>query len=143
MVTRSVISARALTKTKGLTNIIWLMPFSGAPNSAFYPGKDFVDVGGPDEYSQPSNLLTFNASGNYGPGANVPGNTMPITLHETGSAVQPDTMFPSAAPWVLFNVWATYENTVIGGFTYNTVSSLRTAYASPFVITRDEVPTLK
>jgi Glycosyl hydrolase family 26 len=132
-----------LTKTKGLTNILWLMPFSGSPNLAFYPGKPFVDIGGPDEYSKPTNLATFNASGNFGPAANIFGNTMPIALHETGSAVQPDTLFPTAAPWVLFNVWATYENTVVGGFTYNTTSSLQTAYASPFVVTRDQVPDLK
>jgi beta-mannanase len=132
-----------LTKTKGLTNIVWLMPFSGSPTSAYYPGKSMVDIGGPDEYSQPSNLLTFNASGNYGPGANAVGGGIPVTLHETGTAVQPDTMFPTAAPWVLFNVWATYENTVIGGFTYNTIASLQSAYASPFIVTRDQVPNLK
>ncbi len=131
-----------LIKTKGLTNIIWLMPFSGSPNSAFYPGKPLVDIGGPDEYTKPTNLLTFNASANYGPAANVLGNTIPMALHETGSAVQPDSMFPTAAPWILFNVWATYENTVISGFTYNTVASLQAAYASQYTITRDEVPNL-
>jgi hypothetical protein len=132
-----------LTKTKGLTNIVWLMPFSGAPNAAFYPGKAYADIGGPDEYTQPSNLLTFNASGNYGPAANVFGNTMPIALHETGAAMQPGTVFPTAAPWILFNVWATYENTAISGFMFNTVASMQAAYASPFTITRDEVPNLK
>lgn len=132
-----------LTKTKGLSNIVWLMPFSGSPNAAFYPGRAVVDIGGPDEYSQPANLLTFNAAGNYGPAANIFGSTLPIALHETGAVAQPDTMFPSVAPWVLFNVWATYENTVIGGFTYNTLSSLQQAYTSQFVITRDKVPSLK
>ena len=131
------------TKTKGLTNIVWLMPFSGSPSSAFYPGKAFVDIGGPDEYSQPANLSTFNASANYAPAANVFGSTMPIALHETGSAVQPSTMFPTAAPWVLFNVWATYENTAISGFMFNTVASMQAAYASPFTVTRDEIPSLK
>ena len=132
-----------LTKTKGLTNIIWLMPFSGAPSSAFYPGKAYVDVGGPDEYTRPPDLVTFNASGNYGSAANVFGNTIPIALHETGAVVQPDAMFPMAAPWILFNVWATYENTAIGGFMFNTVASLQTAYASQYTITRDKIPNLK
>lgn len=132
-----------LTKTKGLTNIVWLMPFSGAPNSAFYPGKAYVDLGGPDEYAKPANLMTFNASGNYATALNVLGNAIPMALHETGSVVQPDTMFPTTAPWILFNVWATYENTAIGGFNFNTTASLQAAYASPFTITRDEVPNLK
>ena len=132
-----------LTKTKGLTNIVWLMPFSGSPSSAYYPGKALVDIGGPDEYTQPSNLLTFNASSNYGPATTVFGGAMPIALHETGTAVQPSTMFPTTAPWVLFNVWATYENTAISGFMFNTVASMQAVYASSFTITRDEIPSLK
>jgi len=132
-----------LTKTKGLTNIVWLMPFSGSPSSAFYPGKAYVDVGGPDEYTQPSNLATFNASTNYNPAATIFGSSMPIALHETGTAVQPDYMFPSTAPWVLWNIWATYENTAQSGFTFNTLDSLKAAYASQYTITRDEIPNLK
>jgi hypothetical protein len=133
-----------LNNTKGLTNIVWLMPFSGSPNAGYYPGKTYVDIGGPDEYARPANLLTFNASGNYNPAASIFGNTMPIALHETGSALQPDSMFPSAAtPWIMWNVWATYENTVIGGFAYNTAASMRTAYDSQYTITRDEIPSLK
>jgi beta-mannanase len=132
-----------LTNTKGLTNIVWLMPFSGSPSSAFYPGKAYVDIGGPDEYTQPSNLLTFTASANYNPAANILGSSMPITLHETGTAPQPDSMFPSAAPWVLWNVWASYYSGAQSGFTFNTVASLQQAYASQYTITRDEVPNLK
>lgn len=133
-----------LTSTKGLTNIIWLMPFSGSPNAAYYPGKSVVDIGGPDEYSKPANLLTFTASGNFNPAAGIFGNSMPIALHETGSALQPDSIFPAGAtPWIMWNVWATYENTVIGGFTYNSLSSMQAAYASPYTITRDEIPNLK
>jgi beta-mannanase len=133
-----------LTVTKGLTNIVWLMPFSGSPGVAFYPGKAFVDIGGPDEYTAPANLLTFNASGNYGPATAALGTTMPIALHETGSALQPDSMFPNpTAPWIMWNVWATYENTTISGFNYNTVASMTAAYASQYTITRDEVPNLK
>ena len=132
-----------LTKTKGLTNIIWLMPFSGSPNASFYPGKAYVDIGGPDEYTQPSNLATFNASTNYTAAASVFGSSMPIALHETGTAVQPDYMFPNTAPWILWNIWATYENTAQSGFTFNTVDSLKAVYASQYTITRDEIPNLK
>ena len=67
---------------------------------------------------------------------------MPIAMHETGVALQPNSMFP-AYPWLLWNVWATYENTVQGGFTFNTVASLQAAYASQYTITRDEIPNLK
>jgi beta-mannanase len=132
-----------LTMTHGLTNIVWLMPFSGSPSAAFYPGKAFVDIGGPDEYTEPANLLTFTASGNYTPATAALGTTMPMTLHETGSALQPDSMFPNpTAPWIMWNVWATYENTTISGFTYNTVASMTAAYGSQYTITRDEIPNL-
>jgi hypothetical protein len=131
-----------LTVTKGLTNIVWFMPFSGTPSAAFYPGKAYVDIGGPDQYTKPTNLLTFNASGNWSSSSSVLGTTMPIGMHETGSAIQPDSAFPSY-PWLLWSVWATYENTAQGGFTFNTVASLQQAYASTYTITRDEVPNLK
>jgi Glycosyl hydrolase family 26 len=131
-----------LTTTKGLTNIVWLMPFSGSPNAAYYPGKALVDVGGPDEYSRPGNLATFNASGNYGPAANILGTTIPIALHETGSAVAPSSLFPTT-PWVLFNVWAGYEQGAVGGFNYNTAASLQSVYSNPLTITRDAIPSLK
>ena len=127
-----------LTKTKGLNNIIWLMPFSGNVDSAFYPGDGYVDIGGPDQYTQPSNLMTFNASDNWNPSVAVLGNSMPITMHETGSALQPDSMFPSY-PWVLFSVWATFETDP----TYNTVDSIKAAYASQYTLVRDDIPNLK
>jgi beta-mannanase len=129
-----------LTVTKGLTNIVWLMPFSGSPSAAFYPGKAFVDIGGPDQYTDPANLLTFTASGNYAPATAALGATMPITMHETGSALQPDSMFPNpTAPFILWNVWAGYETMT----NYNTVASMTAAYGSQYTITRDKIPDLK
>lgn len=127
-----------LTATKGLKNIVWLMPFSGNPSTAFYPGKAYVDVGGPDQYTQPSNIATFNASANWSPSVNVLGTSMPITMHETGSCLQPDSMFPNY-PWVLWSVWATYQTNA----TYNTTAAIKAAYASSYTITRDEIPSLK
>ncbi|MDP8999504.1 MAG: glycoside hydrolase family 26 protein, partial [Myxococcota bacterium] len=38
------------TNTKGLNNLIWLHPYNGSPQSAFYPGKAIVDVAGADTY---------------------------------------------------------------------------------------------
>ncbi len=127
-----------LTATKGLNNIVWLMPFSGSPSAAYYPGSAFVDIGGPDQYTTPSNLLTFNASGNWSGASSVFGSTMPITMHETGSAIQPGSAIPSY-PWVLFNVWAGYETNT----TYNTAASLTQAYNNTYAVTRDKIPSLK
>ena len=121
-----------LTNTKGLNNILWLLPFSGSPNAGYYPGKAFVDIAGPDTYGTNPPFAS-----NYNSARNIVGTTIPIALHETGTIPQPPTMFPTAAPWLLFNVWAGFETSA------NTVATLSSAYNSPFTITRDEVPNLK
>jgi hypothetical protein len=121
-----------LTTTKGLNNILWLLPFSGAPNAAYYPGKEFVDIAGPDTYSQNQPFVST-----YNTARTVVGTSIPMVLHETGVIPQPATMFPTAAPWLLFNVWAGFETSS------NTVTTIKNAYASPFTVTRDEIPSLK
>ena len=64
---------------------------------------------------------------------------MPIPLHETGQIPQPSAMFPTAAPWLLWNVWASYQNDT----SKNSLANIRSAYDSTYTITRDEVPNLK
>jgi Glycosyl hydrolase family 26 len=120
------------TTTKGLNNIVWLLPFSGSVSMAFYPGKDFVDIGGPDTYgtNQPFTSTFTGARLLFG-------NTMPLALHETGVIPQPIGMFPATAPWILFNVWAGFETSA------NTMATIQSTYSSPFTVTRDEVPNLK
>jgi len=120
-----------LTGTKGLNNIIWLMPFSGLNGiaatsfSAYFPGKDYVDLSGPD-YSLDS--------ATYAKVKGAVGATMPIPLHESSNAPDPATMFPSSAPWVLFNTWAGYQK--------SNTASVTTAFNSPLTITRGSVPNL-
>ena len=121
-----------LTNTKGLDNLIWLFPFAGAINEVVYPGKATVDLAGPDTYdtNQPFASMFNRATELLGPG-------LPIPLHETGQVVDPNIMFDQqTAPWVLFNVWATYQN----DGSHNTVQGIQTAYSSPFTINRDDLP---
>ncbi len=121
-----------LVNTKGIHNIVRLMPFSGSPNTGFYPGKAQVDLAGPDTYAtNPPFGSTYTAT------ANFVGSTTPIPLHETGTIPQPSTMFPSAAPWLLWNVWAGYETSS------NSVADIKSAYASEYTVTRDELPSFK
>jgi hypothetical protein len=120
------------TTTKRLNNLVWLMPFSGSPNSAFYPGKQYADLAGPDTYStgQPFTSM-FNAT------RNIVGTTIPIPLHETGTVPDPNAMFNNnAAPWVLFNIWAGYQRS------NNSLTSIRNTYSNSRTVTRDEVPNL-
>jgi hypothetical protein len=119
-----------LTATKGNNNIIWLMPYSGSPTSAYWPGPTMVDISGGDTYGSnpPFTSLYSSCKG-------IMGSTMPIALHECGTAPNPSTMFPTAAPWVLFSVWAGYET--------NQWANLKTIYADSHTITRDLIPSLK
>lgn len=120
-----------MTVTKDLHNISWLMPFSGLNGSsatqfgAYYPGKDMVDLSGPDYQSDAATYAKVDTAVSA---------TMPITLHEASKLPDPSTMFPSTAPWVLFNVWAGSQKSS---------TSIATAYNSPLCVTRDKVPNLK
>ena len=122
-----------LTKTKGLNNLVWLMPYSGTPSAAYYPGKAYLDIAGPDTYAenQPFTSLFTDAK-------NIIGGDIPIPLHETGRIPTPSAMFPNAAPWVLFNIWAGYQS----DGTHNTLDNVKSVYADPRTVTRDEVPNL-
>jgi beta-mannanase len=118
-----------LTTTKGLNNIIWLMPFSGlsgvtAPIAPYFPGKAMVDLSGPDYQDQ---TATFNDV------KTVVGTTMPIPLHES-NAVNPAAWFP-ASPFVLWNVWAGYETMA--------AATVKAGMTDSHTITRDLVPNLK
>ncbi|MFL5303601.1 MAG: glycosyl hydrolase [Polyangia bacterium] len=121
-----------LLNTKGLHNLVRLMPYSGSPTGSYFPGKDSVDISGGDTYG--SNVPF---TGLYASMRTIAGTTMPLALHETGKVPQPSTMFPSAAPWLLWNIWAGYQTSS------NSVSDIKSAYSSSYTITRDEIPNLK
>jgi mannan endo-1,4-beta-mannosidase len=118
-----------LTGTKGLTNIIWLMPYSGlsgvgAPVAPYFPGKTMVDLSGPDYQND---TATFNKV------KTAVGSTLPIPLHES-NAVNPAAWFP-ASPFVLWNIWAGFQKTAL--------ATVKAAYGDTHTITRDMVPNLK
>jgi len=121
-----------LTETRGVNNLVWLMPFSGSPNGAYDPGPAYADLAGPDTYgtNQPFTAM-------YATTRNIVGTTRPIPLHETGTIPNPDQMFQNgAAPWVLFNIWSGYQRSA------NDLADIQNTYASEYTITRDEVPNL-
>jgi hypothetical protein len=121
------------TTTKGLNNLVWLMPFSGSPNASFYPGKNFVDIAGPDTYSTSQPFTSM-----FTTTRNIVGTTIPIPLHENGLIPNPTDMFANdAAPWVLFNTWAGYQ------ISNNALSHVQSVYANAYTVTRDEVPNLR
>lgn len=124
------------TKTRGLGNLVWLFPYNGKPDAAFYPGPAYVDIAGADTYAKHRGPLTpmFNAT------QRIVGPTMPIALHENGPIPDPDQLQSSRTPWLLFNTWHT---THIMDTSANPPDWLRTVYNHDYVITRDELPSLR
>jgi hypothetical protein len=125
-----------LTKTKGLHHLVWLHGYNGQPNSAFYPGRQWVDIGGADTYAGDGNydpqLAMYNAS------RGIYGATLPIALHENGPIPDPGRLQSAGARWVLFGTWHGNHLTVS-----NSLSHLRTVYGHNYVVTRDELPNLR
>jgi beta-mannanase len=122
--------------TNGVRNALWLLPFDGSPQAAFYPGKDFVDIGGADNYNKaydysPMTSIFTAAKGIFG-------TTMPIALHECGPVPDPDLLQSSKTNWVFFSIWTQpYPEQ------YSTVAELQKVYSSSYVVSRDGVPSLK
>jgi hypothetical protein len=128
-----------INKTKGIHNVIWIMGYGhDGAMPAYYP-TGYTDLGGIDQYDKGTQPFTTQ----YNSVKTVVGANLPIPLHETGTIPQPSAMFPSAAPWVLWNVWATYQNTAAESYTWNTPESIKMAYADSHTITRETVPNLK
>jgi hypothetical protein len=125
-----------LTGVKGVHNLVWLHPYNGEPQASFWPGKAFVDIGGADTYAGDHGPLTtlFNRT------KAMVGSTVPIALHENGRIPDPAQLQSTATRWVLFNTW---HSTFVSDTSINPVSTFQAVYASPYVVTRDEVPNLR
>lgn len=133
-------SINYVNKTKGVHNVLWVMGYGhDGAMSDYWRGKAYADLGGIDEYDKGTQPFTNLFNGTKA----VVGSTIPIPLHETGTIPQPSAMFPSTAPWLLWNVWATYENSVQENYTWNTADTIKSAYADSRTITRETLPNLK
>ena len=123
-------------RAQGVHNLVYLHPFNGSPNSAWYPGRQYVDIGGADTYAGDHGPLTSM----YNSARNVYGSTIPIALHENGRIPDPSQMQSAGARWVLFNTWHT---SFISDTSINPTSLINSVYNHSYVVTRDEVPNLR
>jgi Glycosyl hydrolase family 26 len=125
-----------LTNGKGVRNALWLLAYNGSPQASFYPGKEYVDLGGADNYNQAFDYSPMTSI--YNAARNIFGTTMPIALHECGPIVDPDMLQATKTNWLFFNIWTQpYPQTL------STVAELQKVYASSYVVTRDLVPNLR
>jgi len=119
-----------------LNNLIWV--WTREPNDdAWYPGDDYVDIVGRDIYKQgdhTSQLTEYNAL------TSLYGNKKMVTISECGSMPDVDNLTKDAAAWSWFMPW--YGDFVRSG-TNNSLDLWRKMFASNYVITLDEMPSLK
>ncbi len=123
-----------LTHHHHLNHLIWVW---NAPDPAWYPGSDYVDIVGDDIYV---------AKGNYGPlkfaydrARALAGNEKPVALTENGAIPDPTSLQASGAGWLWFMPWWG------GGATYgesNSEDHVIAVYDHPYVITLEDLPDL-
>jgi len=119
-----------------LNNLIWV--WTREPNDdAWYPGDAYVDIIGRDIYKQGDHgaqLAEFNGI------STLYGDKKMVALSECGSIPDVDQLTKDAAAWSWFMPW-------YGDYTRNSVhNSLdlwKKMFASSYVITLDEMPSLK
>jgi mannan endo-1,4-beta-mannosidase len=120
----------------GLKNLIWV--WTREPNdNAWYPGDEYVDIVGRDIYKQgdhTSQIVEFNTMNA------LYGTKKMVTISECGSIPDVDNLVNDKAAWSWFMPW-------YGDFTRNSIhNSLdlwKKMFASDYVITLDEMPSLK
>lgn len=120
----------------GLKNLIWV--WTREPNdNDWYPGDAYVDIVGRDIYKQgdhSSHLSEFNALNS------LYGTKKMITLSECGSIPDVDNLVTDGAAWSWFMPW-------YGDYTrkdiHNSLDLWKKLFASSYVLTLDEMPSLK
>ncbi len=121
------------TKEKKLNNLIWVWSSaeSEAPNAAWYPGTQYVDIVGTDTYKSNSNednwSSIYRAHKSLAP-------TKPVALTETDIVPDPDKLKASQNKMLWFLPW-------FGEYVdVNSPEKLRSVYQHSYIITADEMP---
>ncbi|WEK54668.1 MAG: glycosyl hydrolase [Candidatus Cohnella colombiensis] len=120
------------TNVHGLNNLIWVLGYSGEVKDGWYPGDEYVDIAGADNYSEGTQLSKYDKV------AAIVGTEMPIAYHENGPIPNPDDMIKDGAKWSWFLTWHTMHI-----MEQNTAEYLNTVFNHDYVLTLDELPKFK
>ena len=124
-----------LVNHHGLHNLIWVW---NGQHRDWYPGDAYVDVVAEDIYDQERDHepqeAKYLAATRY--------SSMPklVALSETGALLDPGRLEASAARWSWFTLWS---GDFARGQAWNEDAMKREVYGSDFVITLDELPSLR
>ncbi len=113
-----------------LNNLVWVLCYTGKPDSSWYPGDQYVDIAGADTYNVGDNPKPEM----YKAVKDIVGTRIPITYHECGVPPNPDSCLQKGVVWSWWMEWHT--NFIKGVDT----TYLKYVYNHDLIITRDEVP---
>lgn len=117
------------TNVHGLNNLIWVLGYSHMTKSGWYPGDEYVDIAGADNYEEGTQLRRYKKVVEFA------GTEMPIAYHENGPIPDPDVLIKDEAKWVWFLTWHTIHIKE-----QNTAEWVNRVYNHDYVITLDELP---
>jgi hypothetical protein len=117
------------TEHHGLNNLIWVLGYSDRIKDGWYPGDEYVDIIGSDNYKKGTHVK------NYKKLTKIPGSELPAAYHENGPIPDPDQLIKDKAYWVWFLTWHTTHIK-----DQNTPEHINKVYNHGYVITLDELP---
>lgn len=125
-------------KEKGLNNLIWVWT-TQTKDADFYPGDDYVDIIGRDIYNKTSesdNAAQYNLiRGSY--------PQKIIALSECGSVAKFSGQWNESARWAFFMPWYQYNATTLAGHQHADEVWWQDAMKQEFVISREQLPSMK
>lgn len=116
------------TNEFGLTNLIWVLGYSGEVNDGWYPGDDYCDIIGSDTYDNSTHSAAWTKL------HNITVNSKPLAFHECGNIPPIEDFERDGCLWSWFMVWHTDY------IMENDIDNLKAVYNSPKVITLDVLP---
>ena len=112
-----------------LTNLIWVLGYTGDVKDGWYPGNNYCDIIGSDTYDNSTNSKAWARLEALGTGKIM-------AFHECGNVPSMEDFEKDKALWSWFMIWHTEW------LTKNDTENLKNVYNHEKVITLDELPPL-
>lgn len=113
-----------------LNNLVWVLCYTGEPDSAWFPGNQYVDIAGADTYNKGDSAMPLL----YKAVEKIVNNHIPIPYHECGIPPNPDKCLHDGVVWSWWMEWHTSFIRKVD------TTYLKYVYNHELIITRDKVP---
>lgn len=125
-------------KSHGVNNLIWVWTSQNNGDTDWYPGDNYVDIVGQDIYNK---AAASNAADYIRLQATYPQKI--VTLSECGNVGKISEQWAAGARWSYFMPWYQYNASTLDGHEHANTQWWQDAMSCPYVISRDQMPSLK